>query len=138
NSVFERYVGFMPDEERNEAFDKPYKAIQRRLKTSKDHVIYCSFGTVKWEDTEAVELFMRRLFNVVRKKPCLLLVSITATQHKAVHYALPGNVVLLKSAPQLEILSKASLFITHGGLNSIKEAVYACVPMLVYPLNPKM
>ena len=137
-SVFEHYIGFMPDEERNESFDKPYKAIQKRLKASRDPLIYCSFGTVKLENTIAVESFLKKLINVVRNKPCLLLVSITATQHRTVNYELPKNVLCLKSAPQLEILSKASLFITHGGLNSIKEAVYACVPMLVYPLNPKM
>lgn len=137
-STSEHYIGFMPDEERNEAFDKPYKAIHARLKTSKDHLIYCSFGTVKLENTNAVESFIQRLINVVRNKPWFLLVSITSTQHKTVNYELPDHVVFLKTAPQLEILSKASLFITHGGLNSIKEAVYACVPMLVYPLNPKM
>jgi UDP:flavonoid glycosyltransferase YjiC (YdhE family) len=137
-SAFEHYVGFMPDEERNEAFDKPYKAIQKRLKASKDRLIYCSFGTVKLENTIAVESFIKRLISVVRNKRCFLLVSITATQHWTINDELPDNVLFLKSAPQLEILSKASLFITHGGLNSIKEAVYACVPMLVYPLNPKM
>jgi len=137
-STFEHYVGFMPDEKRNEVYDKPYKAIHRLLKTNRDHLIYCSFGTVKLENTIAVESFIGRLINVVRNKPCFLLVSITATQHRTVNYELPRNVLFLKTAPQLEILSKASLFITHGGLNSIKEAVYACVPMLVYPLNPKM
>jgi UDP:flavonoid glycosyltransferase YjiC (YdhE family) len=37
--------------------------------------------------------------------------------------------------PQLIILKSSSIFITHGGLNSIKEAISAEVPILVYPIN---
>ncbi len=36
---------------------------------------------------------------------------------------------------QFEVLRNAELFITHGGINSIKESIYALTPMLVYPLN---
>jgi MGT family glycosyltransferase len=35
--------------------------------------------------------------------------------------------------PQLEVLSRASLFVTHGGMNSVNEALSAGVPMLVVP-----
>jgi UDP:flavonoid glycosyltransferase YjiC (YdhE family) len=42
-------------------------------------------------------------------------------------------VLLLKHAPQLQILQRTSIFITHGGLNSIKEALYYGVPMVVFP-----
>lgn len=37
-------------------------------------------------------------------------------------------------APQLEILPRASLFITHGGANSIMEGLRAGIPMLVFPI----
>jgi UDP:flavonoid glycosyltransferase YjiC (YdhE family) len=137
-SVLEHYVGFMLDEERAEKPNRRYKTIRKRLKANKDHLIYCSFGTAKTENTYAADSFINKLLNVVRNRPCFLIISITATQHRAVRHDLPDNVVFLTTAPQLEILSMASLFITHGGLNSIKEAVYAGVPMLVYPLNPKM
>jgi len=136
-SGFEHYVGFMSDEDRNETFDKQYKAILKRLKTGTGPLLYCSFGTVKLENTNAIKSFIRKLINVVRNKPCRLVVSMTE-QYGMVTTKLPDNVLFLKTAPQLEILSKADLFITHGGLNSIKEAVYAGVPMLVYPVNPKM
>ena len=35
--------------------------------------------------------------------------------------------------PQLEVLARAALFVTHGGMNSVNEAMYAGVPMLVVP-----
>ncbi len=43
------------------------------------------------------------------------------------------NVTVLSYCDQLEMLHKASLFITHGGGNSINEAILANCPMLVIP-----
>jgi hypothetical protein len=45
----------------------------------------------------------------------------------------PANVTLAKWVPQAEILSSVDVFVTHGGLSSIKEAVAMKVPMLVLP-----
>jgi UDP:flavonoid glycosyltransferase YjiC (YdhE family) len=51
---------------------------------------------------------------------------------------IPGNVHIFDSVPQLEVLKHSDVFISHGGLNSIKEAVYADVPMLLYPLHDEL
>lgn len=48
--------------------------------------------------------------------------------------SLPSNVVLVRIAPQLELLRRASSMITHGGFNSVKEAIYFSVPMILFPL----
>src|SRR6185312_668222 len=37
------------------------------------------------------------------------------------------------SVPQLQVLDRAALFVTHGGVNSVNEALYAGVPLLVVP-----
>lgn len=49
--------------------------------------------------------------------------------------ALPDNVFVYPYVPQLEILQKASLFITHGGMNSVNESLYYGCPMLVIPMG---
>ena len=46
---------------------------------------------------------------------------------------IPDNFHVAQFVPQLNILDQADLFITHGGLNSINEAVLALVPMIVIP-----
>jgi MGT family glycosyltransferase len=46
---------------------------------------------------------------------------------------LPANVVARRFVPQLEVLERAALFVTHGGMNSVNEAMNAGVPMLVIP-----
>ncbi len=46
---------------------------------------------------------------------------------------IPGNFTISNFVPQLEILKRANLFITHGGMNSVNEALYFSVPMLAIP-----
>ncbi|MFN2747203.1 MULTISPECIES: macrolide family glycosyltransferase [unclassified Bacillus (in: firmicutes)] len=46
---------------------------------------------------------------------------------------IPENFSIHQRVPQLEILKKASLFITHGGMNSTMEGLNAGVPLIVIP-----
>lgn len=40
------------------------------------------------------------------------------------------NVHLVETAPQISILKRSSLFVTHSGMNSTSESVYYGVPMV--------
>lgn len=44
------------------------------------------------------------------------------------------NMILVNRAPQLDLLKKAMLMITHGGPSSIKECIFFGVPMIAFPL----
>ena len=48
---------------------------------------------------------------------------------------LPGDPLLVKYAPQLELLQKASLNITHAGLNTTLESLSYGVPMVAIPVT---
>lgn len=45
----------------------------------------------------------------------------------------PDNFIVREYVPQLQILERASLFITHGGLNSAHEGILQEVPMIILP-----
>jgi MGT family glycosyltransferase len=45
----------------------------------------------------------------------------------------PENFELRQFVPQVPVLSQASLFLTHGGMNSVSEALWHEVPLLVFP-----
>ena len=47
--------------------------------------------------------------------------------------AAPANMMLRTHVPQLEVLERASAFITHGGMNSVSESLFYGVPMVVIP-----
>ena len=46
---------------------------------------------------------------------------------------IPPNFIVEKFVPQLEVLQHAALFISHGGMNSVSEALYYNVPLIVVP-----
>ena len=46
---------------------------------------------------------------------------------------IPPNCLVRPHVPQLEVLPRTSLFITHGGMNSVNESLWYGVPMLVAP-----
>ena len=46
---------------------------------------------------------------------------------------IPQNFLVKSFLPQLEILKRADVFITHAGFNSVNEALYFGVPMLALP-----
>ena len=48
---------------------------------------------------------------------------------------LPSNTILVKRAPQLELLKRASVCITHAGLNTALEALAQGVPQVAVPVS---
>ena len=47
--------------------------------------------------------------------------------------ALPDNIQVFPYVNQLDILSRADVFITHCGMNSVSESLYMAAPMVLYP-----
>ena len=48
---------------------------------------------------------------------------------------LPGDPIVARYAPQVELLARADVAIVHGGLNGTLEALRAGVPMVVIPVT---
>lgn len=47
----------------------------------------------------------------------------------------PENILLRASVPQLDVLKRADLFITHCGMNSTSEAIKYAVPIVSIPID---
>lgn len=48
---------------------------------------------------------------------------------------LPGNPLVVEYAPQREVIAKASLTITHGGLNTVMDSLSYGVPVVAIPIT---
>jgi zeaxanthin glucosyltransferase len=47
---------------------------------------------------------------------------------------IPANAIAVRSAPQIELLKRAALCITHAGLNTVLESLAHGVPMVAIPI----
>ncbi len=88
-------------------------------------LLYTSLGSL-FNDWPA---FYEMLFPVVREMELDVLCAVGPTFDMPV----PQNVTALPFVPQLDVLQKASGFITHAGTGSAMEALYFGVPCLCVP-----
>jgi MGT family glycosyltransferase len=94
----------------------------------RDPVLYASLGTV----FDAGPRLLRDLATALAPLGGTVVISTGRTDPAALG-PLPAVVLARRSVPQPEVLARAALFVTHGGMNSVNEAMYAGVPMLVVP-----
>ena len=97
---------------------------------------YCSFGTQSHLVSNDERFrFMETLISVMAQKQNWQLVLDIGRDMSCNDFnSVTCNVILANSPPQLKLLERASMMITHGGLNSIKECIYFEVPLILYPL----
>jgi MGT family glycosyltransferase len=94
-------------------------------------LVYASLGTVI-NDRPG---FYRTLIDALRDADADLLVSCGRAFDPAQLGMLPDNVRVEQHVDQMEVLSRASLFVTHCGMNSASEGMWMGVPELLFPLT---
>lgn len=77
--------------------------------------------------------FCKRCIKAFRNKDVSIIITTGKVDPKSLG-PLPRNIYAYSFVPQIEVLQNADLFITHGGMNSINEAMYYGVPMLAMPI----
>lgn len=91
-------------------------------------LLYSSLGTAfnNWPEYYPI------LFDAVRNLDINVFAALGAVDPDSLR-DVPSNVELGKMVPQLDILSQASVFITHAGMGGTGEAIYFGVPMIAIP-----
>jgi len=111
--------------ERDEMTDFPFEQLDDRK------MIYISLGTI---NTKFVD-FYKKCMEALRGMDVRVVMSIgTKTDLAASFDEIPDNFIVRNYVPQLEILKRACLFISHGGLNSVTESLYYGVPVITIPM----
>ncbi|MEZ4726480.1 MAG: glycosyltransferase [Caldilineaceae bacterium] len=128
-----------------EHFDERYKFVGPSLAPSRitqqttmnfpfdqlngDPLIYISLGTVFNELPD----FYRACFVAFADAPYQIVMAIGNHIERSQLGESPANFIISDFVPQLAILARAALFITHGGMNSANEGLRYGVPLLVVP-----
>jgi MGT family glycosyltransferase len=92
-------------------------------------VIYISLGTL----FNADPMFSRNCFEAFGGENVRVVMSIGTTIAEASLGSPPANFVVKPWVPQLDVLRHASVFVSHGGMNSVSESLYNGVPLIVVP-----
>ena len=108
---------------RTEAVDFPWD------EASQTDVIYVSLGTL----FNADPTFYRTCFEAFRAQNVRVVMSIGTTITEASLGAPPANVVVRPHVPQLKVLRRATVFVSHGGMNSVSESLSHGVPLVCVP-----
>jgi MGT family glycosyltransferase len=96
-------------------------------------VLFISLGTV-FNNQSA---FFNTCFAAFRDQPWFVVLSRGKNVDSAALDPVPANFLVEPYVPQLEILQRASVFVTHGGMNSTMESLYYGVPMVAIPQMPE-
>lgn len=89
-------------------------------------LVYVSFGSQIWHQPEA--------FRLVAEAAGPLGATVVLNAGGLAGEPWPAHVVAVPYAPQLELLARADLLVSHGGANSVMEALSAGVPVLASPV----
>jgi MGT family glycosyltransferase len=95
-------------------------------------IVYASMGTLQNGNPD--------LFNTIaaalsKHKGLQLVLAIGNILRPEQIGPIPNNAIVVNNAPQLELLQKASVCITHAGFNTVLEALTQGVPQIAIPVT---
>jgi len=118
------YSGPFHDDRSGDPIDFPYERL------SGAPLIYASMGTLQ----NRQEKVFTEIAAACEGLPAQLVVSLGSPLQTTVP-ELPGNPIVVPYAPQLELVKRSALVITHAGLNTVLETLSQGVPMTAIPVT---
>lgn len=118
------YLGPFVDASR-ENLDFPFERLTGQP------IIYATLGTLQDANSELLRVIARACRNLDAQ----LVLASGAAEKADLSSDLPSSAVVVKYAPQLEILSRATLTITHAGLNTVMQSLMCATPMVAVPIT---
>jgi len=91
--------------------------------------LYISLGTVFNNQAD----FYNLCFTAFGDTEWQVVLSLGKQVDRALLHAVPQNFLAAAHVPQLEVLPRTDIFISHGGMNSVMESLYYGVPLVVIP-----
>jgi zeaxanthin glucosyltransferase len=119
------YTGPFIDAEQRPEVEFPWDRLDGRP------LIYASLGTLQ----NGAEAIFKTIADACAGLDAQLLISLGGGLDPARLGKLADDPLVVRFAPQLEILKRAALVITHAGLNTVLESLSEGVPMVAVPLG---
>jgi MGT family glycosyltransferase len=118
------FTGPYSDSTGREKVDFPFE------KLTGQPLIYASMGTIQ----NRIQYVFHLIAKACEELDAQLVISLGGAFAPEELPKLPGNPLIVKYAPQLELLQKTTLTITHAGMNTTLESLSNGVPMVAIPI----
>jgi zeaxanthin glucosyltransferase len=115
----------MPPEQRGDETEFPWEKLRRDVP-----VVYMSMGSQIYYQPALFKKVIRATGDLGWQ----LVLSVSELLGSDELGALPSHLLACNYIPQLKLLPEVSAFITHGGANSVMEALKFEVPMILSPI----
>jgi MGT family glycosyltransferase len=96
-------------------------------------LVYISLGTVDNDHAD----FYRTCLRAAAQQPYRVLFSVGEETDIDALGEIPENCTVEHSVDQIAVLQSAAAFVTHCGMNSVSEALYFGVPLVMLPQTPE-
>ena len=104
-----------------------------QIEKTHEKLIYISMGTVVNNNVkfyhDSIKAFANTNYQVI--------MSVGNLVDMKEFENLPENISVYQNVDQIAVLSKADVFISHCGMNSVNESLYYGVPLVMYPQTPE-
>jgi zeaxanthin glucosyltransferase len=121
-----RYAGPFHDGEGRPELSFPWNRL------TGEPIVYASMGTVQNGNANVFRTIVKA---VAKHKAAQLVLSIANVLRREQIGPVPANAIVVNHAPQLDLLKKASVCITHAGFNTVLEALTQGVPQVAIPIT---
>jgi UDP:flavonoid glycosyltransferase YjiC (YdhE family) len=99
-------------------------------------LIYCTLGSLMpFKAPARAARFFQMFMAALARRPALQGVVTIGNYLKPDEFNCPANVLVVPEAPQVEVLNRAALMISHAGVTGVKESALMGVPMLLIPIT---
>jgi zeaxanthin glucosyltransferase len=119
------YTGPFVHAQQRPAVEFPWEQLDGRP------LVYASLGTFQ----NGSETIFRTIAKACAGLDAQLLISLGGGLDRAKLGKMAGDPLVVSFAPQLEILKRAALVITHAGINTVLESLSEGVPLVAIPLG---
>lgn len=94
-------------------------------------LIYAALGTLQNRRTEIFECIASACVDLEMQ----LVISLGSPNQPQSSFSLPGSPIVVSFAPQQQLITKASLTITHAGMNTVLGSLSTGVPLVAIPIT---